>query len=405
MTMFFRYVVSTKNGETKKGKIEAFDRKDAINKLLADGFLIISLKEKGERSNLLFYLKKVSDLEKMNLVKNMSLMLRAGLSLDAIVDSLRDQSQNSKLKEILNKTKEKIEKGLSLSSALSFYPETFSPLFLGFLKLGEESGNLDKTSEYLYSQLESKYEFKKKVGSALIYPLMVILVAFTTVISLFIFLLPKLSKLFSSLEMKLPLLTRILIWIINFFQENTRYLFTGFLTLIIIFSVLQKKRKIKKFFQKIFLGLPVFGRILKNINLAYLSKTIGLLIRSGMPIERTLEVTFEVTENEVYRERVNQICEEIKKGKKLSVAFEKHKKEFPKIFSTTVGAGEKTGKLDESLEYLASFYEVEVERQMKNLTIALEPFLLIIVGLVVGFIAIALISPIYQYISTLGEMR
>jgi len=403
--MLFKYIVSTKKGEIKKGEIEISDKNEAVKKLLGQGFLIVSLEEKKKRLITSFTLRRVSDLEKMSLVRNMAMMIKAGLSLDRIIDSLKDQTQNLKLKKILIEVKEKIERGLPLSTALSFHPEIFSSLFLGLIKLGEESGNLDKTSKYLCSQLESRYEFKKKVKSALIYPLMVVSLAIIITFSLFIFLLPKISRLFSHLEVELPIFTRIFVTLVNFFQENLIYLLFSPLFLIILFSILTKNIKIKKFFQKFSISLPIFGKIVRNVNLSYLAQTLSLLLKSGMPIEKTLETTFEVIENQVYKERINKILEGIRKGEKLSSNLEKYSREFPIIFSKTVESGEKTGRLDESLLYLASFYSREVEREMKNLTIALEPILLIIVGLGVGFIALALISPIYQYISALGELK
>ena len=403
--MIFNYVVSTKEGEIKKGEIEAYDRNEAITQLLNQGFLIISLKEKRKRFFLSFSLEKVSDLEKIYLLKNLSLMIKAGLPLTEIFDTLIDQAKSKKLKSALEEIKKKVSDGFSLYNAFSLYPEIFPPIFLGLIKLGEESGQLANITEHLHFLFLSQYEFKKKINSALIYPSMIIITALLVFLSFFVFLLPRLTELFTRLEIKLPLITRILIGIIGFFQKNLPFIFIAIVIIVILYLLLSKNKKIRKIFQQLDFSLPIIGKILREINLSHFSKNLGLLLKSGMPIEKAFLLNLEITQNEVYKEKIEKILDLIRKGERLSTSLEKFPKDFPKNFSKIVSSGEKSGNLIESLEYLSSFYETELERDTKDLTIAFEPLLLIIVGLIIAFIALAIISPIYQYISALGEIQ
>jgi len=403
--MIFTYTVSTKEGKIEKGEIEAFNRSEAIATLLAKGYLILSLKEKKKWFKLKFPFERVSDLEKIYLIKNLSLMTKAGLPLPEIFDFLIDQAKSRKLKEALKEIKKRISEGSSLYSAFLFYPEIFPPIFLGLIKLGEESGQLANVSEHLHYLFLSRYEFKKKINSALIYPAMIIITALFVFLSFFTFLLPKITQLFTRLEIKLPLVTRILVWLINFFQKNFPFIFLVVIILIVSYFLLSKKREIKKIFSSIDLSLPIVGKILREINLSHFSKNLGLLLKSGMPIERALILSAEITQDEVYKERIKKILEMVRKGEKLSTSMESFPKEFPKNFTKIIAAGERSGNLVESLEYLSSFYEAELERDTKDLTIAFEPLLLVIIGLLVAFVALAIISPIYQYISALGGLR
>lgn len=403
--MIFQYSISTKDGEIKNGEIEANDREEIVNKFLGEDYLIVSLKEKKKNFQLGFSIEKVSDLEKIYLFKNLSLMLRAGLPIPEIMKTLVEMAKSNKLKNALRKIKEKTEKGTSVVNAFSMYPDIFSPLMLGLIRLGEQTGQLDETTDHLHSLLLSRYDFKKEVKSALIYPASVIIVAIIIFVGIFLFLLPKLTKLFSSLRVNLPPITKFFMWLLDFFNKNLFYIAAAAIIIILSYVFLLKIKKFKRAVQGIDLFLPVIGRILKNINLSYFSKNLGLLLKSGMPIERALFLNLEITENEVYRERAQEILDSVRKGNTISVSLEKAKREFPKNFTKTIESGEKSGNLMESLRYLASFYEAEVERDTKDLTIALEPMLLIFVGLIVAFLAIAIISPIYQYITALEVIR
>jgi len=403
--MIFTYTVSTKEGKIEKGEIEAFNRSEAIATLLAKGYLILSLKEKKKWFKLKFPFERVSDLEKIYLIKNLSLMTKAGLPLPEIFDFLIDQAKSRKLKEALKEIKKRVSEGSSLYSAFLFYPEIFPPIFLGLIKLGEESGQLANVSEHLHYLFLSQYEFKKKINSALIYPAMIIITALFVFLSFFTFLLPKITQLFTRLEIKLPLVTRILVWLINFFQKNFPFIFLVVIILIVSYFLLSKRREMKKIFSSIDLSLPIVGKILKEINLSHFSKNLGLLLKSGMPIERALILSAEITQDEIYKERIKKILEMVRKGEKLSTSMESFPKEFPKNFTKIIAAGERSGNLVESLEYLSSFYEAELERDTKDLTIAFEPLLLVLIGLLVAFVALAIISPIYQYISALGGLR
>jgi len=403
--MIFNYTISNAQGEMKKGEIEGSDREEIINNFVSEGYFIVSLKIKKKKINVIFDFEKISDLDKIYFFKNLSLMLRAGLRIPEIITTLSEMVKSSKFKKILENIRKRTEGGTSLHNALSFYPEIFSPLMLGLVKLGEETGQLEEATDHLHGLLFSRYEFKKEIKSAMIYPATVIFLSVGVFVSIFLFLVPKLAKLFTSLAVQPPLITRIFIWSIDFFQKNIFYIFITFMMLVLGYILLYRQKKIKIFFQKIDLTLPVMGRILKKINLSYFAKNLGLLLKSGMPIEKALILNLEITENEVYKQKVEDVLTAVRKGNTIASILNQSPKEFTRSFAKTIESGERSGNLIESLSYLSSFYEGEVERETKDLTIALEPILLIFVGLIVAFIAIAIIAPIYQYITAIDVIR
>jgi len=406
--MRYIYIASTKEGKIKKGFISADSLKAARDFLSNQGLLIISLKKKRKiylkfPSLSIFFLGGVSTLDKLMFTKHLSVMLKSGVDIIGALKVLKKQTSSSKLKNILRKTIPSVSSGRRLSDSLAEFPDTFSELYINVIRIGEEGGFLDKNLEYLAIQMKKDYDLKRKIKNAMAYPIIVLAAAVAISLSLSVFVLPKITKLFKAFTVPLPLTTRILLWVSGFLGEYGILFVVCLVSLVIISRWFFSRKFIKPYFDQLLLNLPLIGKIRRHINLARFSRVLSSLLKSGLPIINALRITTNTLGDASYQKSLINITDEVQKGARLSSLLQKKEKFFPSLIIQMVDTGERTGRLEETLFYLAEFYEGEVDGAVKNLATIIEPILLILVGIVVGTVALAIISPIYQITGTLGR--
>lgn len=342
-------------------------------------------------------LNRVTVLDKLLFTKYLAEMLKSGIPLDEAIDTARDQSKNQFFKQVLSKIKQSVNNGQPLSKALAAYPDAFDPFYISLVKVGEESGNLESNLGYLSTQIKKSYEFNKKVKGALLYPGLILSTALIAGGGLAVFVLPQLVDLFKSLNTDLPLSTRILLWVAQLMKDYGIVIIGGVIGMIVAIPVLLATPWLKPKWHHLLLRLPGLGILIQNIQLTQISRNIGLMLKSGITVLPALKTEYQATTNLVYKDYLKRLITAAESGKKLSEEMNSHRfKFFPTIFSKMLGVGEETGKLDETFLYLGDFFEEEVDEMTKNLSTIIEPVLLLLIGLVVGFIALAIISPIYQ---------
>jgi type IV pilus assembly protein PilC len=322
-------------------------------------------------------------------------MVKAGITLTEAFESLADQTKSNEFKNVLNEVFENLKNGQSLAKSLEKHPEVFDQLYINLVKIGEESGTLEESLEFLSKQLAKDYNLQQKIKGALLYPGLIFFA--TTIMGAFIsfFILPQLVDFFTAFNVELPMTTKILLFFANLMKNYGILIFSGIGTIIFIGYLAIKMPKIKYIWQKILLHLPLFGQMISYGLLARFSRNLGIILKSGISITTALDVTANSLDNLVFKEAINIAQDAVTKGKPLAEVISTLSI-FPSLVSKMISVGEKTGKLDESLLYLADFYEEEIDNVSKNLTTILEPILLIVIGLVVGFVALAIISPIYE---------
>ncbi|MFQ6083753.1 MAG: type II secretion system F family protein [Candidatus Aminicenantia bacterium] len=397
--MRFSYIAKTKTGESRSGIIDALNILEARKILLGKDLIVISvtpLREKAKREFLIPFLEGVSFLDKLLFAKHLSLMIKVVVSIRESIATIQEQSKSKKFKKILDDVLKGVDDGQPLADTLARYPEIFDLFYINMIKIGEESGSLEKSLEHLAIQLEKNHELKMKIRAAMIYPSIILTSIAVLSISLTFFILPKITPIFEAFDVELPLSTRILIGTTEFLKDYGLFALVGTIFLFLFFSLLYRLRPIRLLVHKIVLKLPLFGSMTKSINLAYLSRNLGILLKSGVPLVSALNTTQATLENLIYQKEIERAAEEVKKGRSVSSHFQKREPLFPPMISRMVGVGEKTGNLEETLIYLSNFYEVEVDKLTKNLSAIIEPILLLITGMVVGFVALSIISPIYE---------
>ncbi|MEI6627284.1 MAG: type II secretion system F family protein [bacterium] len=341
-------------------------------------------------------IQKVPVTAKVFLLQNLSIMIKAGIPLAESLKTLTTQTSNKKLKMILTAVSDKINQGKNFGESLEDYKDDFDEMFINMIKSGEISGKLEETLKTLYLQTKKDYELKGKIKSAMIYPIIILCAMLGIGIFIMLFILPNLTKVFTDMNIELPLATKILIGTSSFLQNN------GLLTLgIVIFSAvlitrLLKTASGKRTFDYLMIKTPILSPIITKINLARISRSLSSLIKTDINIINALEITSKVVTNSFYRNALIESVEFIKKGQKLESVFTSHPDIFPPIMQQMVAVGEETGSLDEILDTIAGFYEEEVSNTMNNLPTIIEPVLMLCMGGAIAIVALAVMMPMYS---------
>lgn len=345
---------------------------------------------------------KVSFVDKLLFTKHLSVMIKSGITISEALDTLSSQTTSGYFKKITDQVLSDIENGETFANALLKHPDIYDDFYISLIKIGEESGTLEENLEFLAKQLSKDYALRKKIQGAMLYP--GIILTATLVMGLFIsfFIMPKLLDLFNQFQTDLPFFTRILLAFATGLKNYGAFIFIGLLILSFIFSFSLRIPAVRFTWHKTLLKMPLVGKLILYSQLANFSRNLGTLLKSGVPVISSLETTANTLSNVKFKSDLTRVAKEVTKGESISVALNKKRfNEFPPIVIKMIGVGEKTGKLDETLLYLGDFYEDEIDDISKNLSTVLEPILLIGIGLVVGFVALAVISPIYQLTGSL----
>ncbi|MEK7585063.1 MAG: type II secretion system F family protein [Patescibacteria group bacterium] len=338
---------------------------------------------------------RVSLTDKAVLAKHLAVMLNAGLTLSESL-AVSIDSSTGQLKRVLRHVAQAVESGSAFSAALGFYPKVFTGVFVSAVYAGERSGNLSTNLATLSKELEKERELVAKVKGAMIYPAIVLIATLALGLAIAFFILPKITPLFRGLRVELPWTTRGLIAFADFIDRSGEIFFISLLTGSILLRSLLKQRFFAPVTHWTILHLPGFGRISRHLNLNRLAATIGLLLKSGVNVDETLAIAEKTISNFYYARAVRRIASDVGRGLKLSESFEQFPKLFPPLFTRMARVGEVSGRFEETFFYLSEFYEDEVDAATKSLSTALEPILLLIIGLVVAGLALSIITPIYE---------
>ena len=392
-------------GRTYEGVREATDKFALYRDLRKEGAVVISVSviaPKGESFLLrMSHILSVSEQDKISFARNLGGMIAAGLTLSRALSVIVRQTKNKKLKGIVNSLDDSIKQGLPLSEALGRYPSVFSGLFVSMVHSGEESGNLGGALSTIALQLEKAHTLRKKVKGAMIYPAIIITVMIAVGVLMLVYVVPGLTSTFKELNVELPISTKIIIFTSDFLVNNILVSIISLFALAGGVYAAAKTKKGKRSIDFFTLHLPIIGRLVKETNTARTAQTLSSLLVAGVDIVVSLSITADVLSNTYYKDVLKKAEENIKKGEPLSKIFTESEKVFPSLIGEMISVGEETGKLSDMLGNTAIFYEEEVERKTKDLSTIIEPILMVFIGAVVGFFALAMITPIYSVMNTI----
>lgn len=383
-------------GVDHTGDIKTPDIRSAATLLRKKGLIVISIKSKGVPSIKLLdkFLKRVSFTELVIITRQLATMISSGLVLSEAVDILEEQQTNKTLKKALEEISSDIKGGLTLAQALSKYPQIFPKLYINLVKSGEASGKLDQVLLQMADGLEKEREFKAKIKGALIYPAVVLGMMLVVVTIMMVFVIPKLIALYEQSTTELPLPTKILIFSSNIFIN---FWWLGLILIIAASIALNRWNKTAEgnfFLGKLILRLPIVGKIVTNVTLTNFNRTFGLLTSAGIPLLESIGIVSDLTDNPIFKKTLRDAYAGVEKGLPLSSLL--NVSVFPQIVGQMIRVGEETGKVDEIFLKLADYFESESDHLIKNLTVAIEPLVLVILGVGVAFLVISIILPIYN---------
>ena len=396
---FFSYSAKNKLGEIVKGKAEATSLEDAAELLHERGLLVINLRPVGigGLGALLQGFVGVSQNDVVNFTRQLSTMISAGLSISKALGVLIQQSTPGFSQLVANLLHE-VEGGSSFSKALSSHPKVFSRLYVQLVKAGEVGGILDEILTRLAHNLEKSKEFRAKTKGAMIYPGIVIIAMLVVGFVMMTFVLPKLTSMYDDFGVTLPLPTRILIGISHIFATRWYMILGSVGGGILVFNRWYKTESGQRLIAGLLLKIPIFGTLLQKIMITEFVRTLSLLLGSGVTLLQSLDVVIEGIDNVIFREAFTEARNQVEKGGLLSESIARHDM-IPLILSQMVAVGEETGKLDEVLEKLSTYFEQETEQAVKNMTTAIEPLIMVVLAVAVGGMVIAIMLPIYSLTS------
>ncbi len=399
--MRLTYKAVDRQGKVSRGVVDANDITEAAN-YLRDKNLIpvqITREQKNILDELPFF-NKASTNDLILFTRQLSSMLASGLTLMRALEILKDQLENQRMIDVVNGVINDVEEGKNLSTAIAKYPNIFSPIYVSIIKAGESAGLLDKVLSRLADNLEKEAKLKSTVKSALMYPIIVVVLMVVVIGIMMIFVIPQLTLLYQNLGVSLPLPTQIIIALSNFTTTFWPFVIGGVFGAMFAYKKWSNTNDGRLIVDSIKLKIPVFGKLIKETILAEFSRTFGLLIGTGSLVVDSLMETADTTGNVHYKTAIVNIAHQVEKGVTVGDAMSYYPL-FPQLLVQLVKIGEQTGKVDESLEKASEYFEREVDEMVKGLTTAMEPFIMVVLGLGVAFLIISVITPIYSLISSI----
>lgn len=398
LKMKFIYTALTKEGTKESGTLEAKSQEAAGHELKARGLIPTELHPQNNYSFAAFVsaFSSVKLADKIVFIEDLSVMLKSGIPVSRSLDILVKQTKNRKFMKTLIELHQAVENGTSLHEAMAVYPQVFSEIFVSMIKVGELSGNLDQSLDYLRTQLEREADLKSHVRGAMIYPSVIVVTMVIIAIVMSIFVLPKLTSVFKEFGAQLPFATRVVIFISDFMAGNALVVIVGILLAVAGLVAGLRTQAGKRVLYAVVLRMPILNPVIKKISLARFTRILGSLLKSGIPIVESLKVSGESSPNPFYREALLATAEEVKVGQPLTHSLGQNTLLFPVLVVQMLEVGEETGSLEAILGQLAVHFEAEVDATLKNFSSIIEPLLLLVIGGVVGALAYALIIPIYS---------
>ncbi len=397
----YSYKVKSESGRVLVGEYKAESRFELEKLLIDKGYTPIEIKEKNiftDVGQLSFLKPKVKTKDLAIFCRQFAVIIEAGVPIVTAMDVLREQTSNKTMKECLDDIYESIQKGISLSSSMKQHPE-FPDLLVSMVEAGELSGQLDRIFVRMADHFEKEVAFESKVRSALTYPIIVLVVAALVIFILMWKVVPTFSDVLKSMNAELPLVTKILIGIGDFFKKWWWLLILVIAGIVVASARFKKSITGKRFFSNIAIKAPVIKGVTKIIATARLTRTLSTMISSGIHLVHALESVQKVLGNTFVIEKMNIVTEEIKRGKTLAQSI-KAMAYFPPMLTSMVKIGEESGNIDYTLEKCADFYDQEMEVAMEKLTAFLGPAIILVLGVIVAFIVISILVPMLTIYSS-----
>lgn len=398
----FAYKAKSKEGKVYKGKVEARDIRQAAAVLRERDLVVVSLKPIRREIKLDFlsgFLRRVKFVDVVNMTRQLSTMIAAGLPLtDAL--SLLESQTSSGMQPVIAEVLRDVEGGKPLGESLEKHPKVFSTVYVSLVRAGESAGKLDEMLLRLADNLEKEREFRSKTRGALIYPAIVMVGMIIVTLIMMFFVIPQMTQIYEDFGAELPFSTKLLVAMSKFFISSWYFGIIGFLVGSWAFRVWRATPVGRRTLDQLIFKIPIYGNLRREITMAEFCRTLGLLVGAGVAIVDGLSIVADTMANVVYSDSIKETAKRVEKGLSVAAVIASYE-HFPPILPQMLAVGEETGKVDEVLLKLSVYFETESEHLVKGLTTAIEPLIMVFLGIGVGFLVISIIMPIYNLTSQL----
>jgi type IV pilus assembly protein PilC len=395
----FSYKAMNAERQTQEGILVANSREDVASMLTKKGLIPLTVRQSVTKVQVS---GKIPVIEKITFCRYMGIMLSTGLSLSEGIEVLGRETKNQLLKDILNDMQYGLEQGQQLSTIFERYPSVFESYFITLIRAGEVSGKLAEVFVHLETELRAEYSLTTKVKGALMYPIIIFVAMIGMGFLMFFFVLPQIAKVFLNMKLPLPAFTRVLFTVSLALSHQMIAILIGIIALGIGAFFAFKMQIVKDTIIRLFGMVPAVGNLIKKIDIARFCRIFSTLLRSAVPITEALEISLSLLTWKQFRTLKTTIPEEIRKGRPLAAVM-RETNVFPSLLMQMVAAGEKTATLDSTMADLATFFEGEVEEEVKGLTQIIEPVMMLGVGIAVGVMILSIISPIYSVVGSMQQ--
>jgi len=396
--MKFAYKARTKEGELQVGNVDASSRDGALSILLGHGLFVLSLEAVQEErwyDRVMNFFRRVKSNDLMIFTRQFATLLASQVPLSDSLANLYRQTQAPTLKEIIAEISNDVDAGFSLSQALERHVSTFSEFYVNMVKSAEVTGRLSEVLNFLADYLEKQAALVAKIKNALIYPAIVVVLFIVVVIIMVSVVLPQITPIFAEAQIKLPFFTQVLLTVGTFIAKWWWGLGIIFGILLLLLIDYSQTKEGKVVFDEISLRLPVMGPLFQKLYVARFSESTRMLIKGGLTIPQAIEISSHTIGNAVYRDRLHEASNMIRKGDLLSKTLE-GMPEFPPLVSQLIAVGEQTGRLEQLLEKVTDFYTREVDDMVNNLVTLIQPILMVVIGVMVALLFASILLPLYN---------
>ena len=396
----YEYKALNKKGKNVSGLIDAENIRNATIKLRNSNIFPASMSEidlgtDKQKTGITFFQSKISISEIAMMTRQLATLISSGFPLTKALNTMLPQVKKESFRRILSKIKDSIEEGNSFAGSLALYPGTFSNIYINMVKAGESSGTLDIVLERLADISEKQYKLNNKLKSAMVYPLLMTLIGTAVLFFLLTVIVPNITSIFQDMNHSLPMITQILINLSSFFQQWWILICCFIVLLFLFYNVIKKKITVLTVIDKLLLKLPVFGDLVLKISVARLTMTLGSLLENGVALLDALQIVQNVTGNKTIENALIEVIKEVDRGNELGDAMAQTK-QFPYLVIQMINVGEQSGNLDLMLKKIAKVYDDDVETKIMSMTSFIEPLIIMVMAVVVGFIVLSICLPIFE---------
>ncbi len=397
----YTYVARNRDGKVEKGSLTAQNRQALVKALQTKGLSPDSVQEAGAKKARRG--PRVKTTELLIFTRQLSTIVNAGLPLLQGLDILAEQTEDTRYAAVIQEIASDVEAGETFSDALRKHPRIYTDLFVSMIRAGEASGNLDGVLLQLADYLEATEELKRRIKSAMTYPVVALSMILLIAAGLIMFVVPQFAEIFNSFDAKLPLPTQILIDLSNILKSIwALFILAGFVGVVWLIKMYGQTAAGRYKLDAIKLQMPVFGKLLRKVAISRFARTLSTLTRSGVAILGALEIVERTAGNEVFAKAIRESGDSVRNGETLAEPLARSQ-QFPAMVTRMIGIGEKTGALEQMLAKISDFYDSEVRAAVDGLTSMIEPILILMMGIVVGGIVVALFMPILQLSSLVNS--